>query len=158
MLYLGADHAGFKLKEFLKKYFYSKKIKYKDLGTYSEEPVDYPDIAFKVAKRVAKETQERQSLSGRRKCKAFSCEARGILVCGTGVGVCIAANRIKEVRAALGYDEYYAKMSREHNDANVLCLRGWNVDFKKQAKIADIWLKTKFDNVPRRRRRNAKLK
>jgi ribose 5-phosphate isomerase B len=140
MLYLGADHGGYKLKEFLKKYFDSKKIKYTDLGTYSEELVDYPDIAFKVAKRVAKE------------------KGRGILICGTGTGMCMAANRVKGIRAAIAYDKYSAKMSRRDNDANVLCLRGREVNFKDQIKNTDIWLNTKFSGELRHKRRIAKIK
>jgi len=141
MIYLGADHAGYKLKEFLKNNFDKRKIKYSDLGTYSEEPVDYPDYAFKVARKVAKEKN-----------------AKGILICSTGAGMCIAANRIRGARAVLAYDKYSAKMSKMHNDANILCLKGWNVSFKKQAELVVIWLKTKFENIPRRRRRIAKLK
>lgn len=140
MIYLGADHGGFKLKEFLKSYFDSKKTKYNDLGTYSEEPVDYPDIAFKVAKKVAKEN------------------AKGILICGTGTGMCMAANKVKGIRAAIAYDTYSAKMSRRDNDANVLCLRGREIDFKQQLKLVDIWLKTKFSGIPRYKRRIAKLR
>lgn len=141
MLYLGSDHAGYRLKEFLKKHLDKKKIKYQDLGTYSEESVDYPDYAYKVGKKVAKEKN-----------------GKGILICGTGVGVCIAANKVKGIRAALAYDKEYAKMMRVHNDANVICLRGWDVDFKKQASLVDIWLNTKFDNIERRVRRLKKLK
>jgi ribose 5-phosphate isomerase B len=140
MIYLGADHGGFKLKEFLRKHFDSKKIKYIDFGTYSEEPVDYPDIAFKVAKRVAKEN------------------AKGILICGTGIGMCIAANKVKNIRAVVAYDKYSAEMSRLHNDANVLCLRGRKVNFKNQLKLADIWLKTKFSGEERHRKRIEKIK
>ena len=141
MLYLGADHGGYRLKEFLKKHFDKKRIKYADLGTYSEESVDYPDYAYKVTRKVAKEKN-----------------SKGILVCGSGIGMCIAANKIRGIRAAVVYDKYSAIMSREHNDANVLCLRGRGVNFKKQTKLADIWLKTKFSNEPRHKRRIAKLK
>ena len=92
MIYLGADHAGYELKEFLKKHLDKKKLKYKDLGALKKvQGDDYPDYAFKVAKKVAKE------------------KAKGILVCGTGVGVCMAANRIKGARAALVHDAKYAK-------------------------------------------------
>jgi ribose 5-phosphate isomerase B len=140
MLYLGADHGGYRLKEFLKKYFNSKKIKYRDLGAYSEEPVDYPDIAYKVAKKVAKE------------------KAKGILICGTGIGMCIAANKVKGIRAVVAYDKYSAEMSRLHNDANVLCLRGREVDFKEQLKLVNIWLKTKFSGEARHKRRIAKIR
>ena len=140
MIYIGSDHAGYQLKEFLKKHLDKRKIKYKDLGTYSEEPVDYPDIAYKVAKKVANE------------------KAKGILICGTGIGMCIAANKVKGIRAAVAYDAYSAKMSREHNDANVLCLRGRNINMKKQAKLVNIWLKTEFSGNKRHKRRIAKLK
>ena len=139
MLYIGADHGGLKLKELLKRHFDSNKIKYTDLGTYSEEPVDYPDIAFKVAKAVAKE------------------KAKGILICGTGTGMCIAANKVKGIRAVVAYDKYSAEMSRLHNDANVLCLRGRKVNFKNQLKIAGIWLKTKFSGETRHKKRIAKI-
>ena len=141
MLYLGSDHAGYKLKEFLKKHLDKNKVKYSDLGTYSEESVDYPDYAYKVAGKVAKEKN-----------------AKGILVCGTGTGMVMAANKVKGIRAAVAYDRYSAEMSRAHNDANVLCLRGREVDFKTQIKLTDIWLKTKFSNEPRHKRRIKKLK
>ena len=141
MLYLGADHAGYKLKEFLKKHFDRKKVKYVDLGTYSEESVDYPDYAYKVSRKVAGDKN-----------------AKGILICGTGTGMVMAANRIKGIRAAVAYDSYSAKMAREHNDANVLCLRGRKVSLKEQVKLVDIWLKTRFSNAKRHKRRIAKLK
>ena len=142
MIYLGADHAGFELKEFLKKYLDKKKIKYNDLGALKKiKEDDYPKYAFKVAKQVAKEKN-----------------AKGILICGTGVGMCMAANRIKGVRAALVHDNKYAKATRLHNDSNVLCLSGWEKDFKKQSKLVDIWLKTNFENIPRRKRRVKQLK
>src|SRR3989344_9415461 len=109
VIYIGADHAGFKLKEKLKRYFDNWGIKYVDLGGKGEEGDDYPDYAFKVAERVARDKN-----------------SKGILICGTGTGMVIAANKIKGVRAAVAYDNYSAKMAREHNDANVLCLRGRN--------------------------------
>jgi len=141
MIYIGSDHAGYRLKEFLRKYFDKKKIRYKDFGTYSEEPVDYPDYAFKVAKAVAEDKK-----------------SKGILICGTGTGMCIAANRVKGIRAAVVYDEFSAKMSRHDNDANVLCLRGRKVNFNFQKKLVDIWLKTKFSKEERHKRRITKLK
>jgi len=141
MLYLGADHAGYKLKEFLKKHFDKNKIKYLDLGTYSEESVDYPDYAYKVAKKIASEKG-----------------AKGILICGTGTGMVMAANKVKGIRAAVAYDSYSAEMARHDNDANVLCLRGRKVNMNNQAKITGIWLKTEFSNLPRHKRRIAKLK
>ncbi len=135
MLYIASDHAGFKLKEYIKQYFNKKKIKYKDLGAYSEDRVDYPLYAKKLALKVKKE------------------KTKGILICGTGTGMAIAANRIKGIRAALAYDNYSAKMSREHNDANVLCLRGREINFKKQIPIVNTWLTTKFSNILRYKKR-----
>lgn len=141
MIYLGSDHAGYRLKEFLKQYLQKKNINYEDFGTNSEEPVDYPDYAFKVARAVAKDRK-----------------SRGILICGTGTGMVMAANKVKGIRAAVAYDEYSAEMSRHDNDANVLCLRGRKVNFEKQKKLVEIWLKTKFSGIARHKRRIAKLK
>lgn len=141
MLYLGSDHAGYRLKEFLKKHFDNKGIKYRDLGTHSEESVDYPNYAFKISKAVANEKN-----------------AKGILICGTGTGMVMAANRIKGIRAAVAYDSYSARMARHDNDANILCLRGRKINMKKQERIADIWLKSKFSGIARHRKRIAKLK
>jgi len=139
MLYIASDHAGFKLKEYLKSYFNKKNIKYKDLGPFSEDRVDYPLYAKKLALKVKKG------------------KSKGILICGTGTGMVIGANRIKGIRAVLAYDIYSAKMSREHNDANVLCLRGRNIKFHKQIPIVNTWLTTKFSNIPRYKRRINKL-
>ncbi|HLD89142.1 MAG TPA: ribose 5-phosphate isomerase B [Candidatus Nanoarchaeia archaeon] len=138
-IFLGSDHAGYKLKEFLKKNFDKKKIKYSDLGADSEESSDYPDFALKVAKNVAEK------------------RGNGILVCGTGTGMVIAANKIKGVRAALAYDDYSARMARLHNNVNVLCLRGRKIDFKKAQRIVDIWLKTEFSGEKRHARRMGKI-
>ena len=96
---IASDHAGYKLKERLKKYLKESGYKVVDFGTYNEEPVDYPDFAFKVAKQV-----------GNKKFR------RGILVCGTGIGMSIAANRVKGVRAAVCWSEKSAELSRKHND------------------------------------------
>ncbi|MEM4337038.1 MAG: ribose 5-phosphate isomerase B [Candidatus Woesearchaeota archaeon] len=140
MIYIASDHAGYRLKEFLKKYFEKNNIKYSDFGTYNERAVDYPDYAFKVAKKVAKQKG-----------------AKGILICGTGTGMVIAANRIKGVRASLCYDNYSAVMSRKHNNSNILCLRARKVNFEKQLKITLRWMKTKFSNEERHKRRIKKL-
>jgi ribose 5-phosphate isomerase B len=102
---LGADHAGFQAKEHVKKYLESAGYAVNDTGTSSEESVDYPDFAIEVARRV----QQGQS-------------DLGILVCGTGIGMAIAANKIGGVRAAVAHDVMTAQMSREHNDANVLTM------------------------------------
>lgn len=140
IIYLGADHAGFKTKEKLKIFLDKKKIPYEDLGTNSEDSVDYPDYAKKVAKKVANEK-----------------DSRGILVCGTGTGMVMAANRIRGARAVAAYDNYSAKMSRIDNNANILCLRGRNFDFKKIKSITNTWLNTKFSKKLRHKQRIKKL-
>ena len=137
---IGSDHAGFNLKEKLKEYFDKKKIKYEDVGTGSLERVDYPDYAKKVARKVVKEKN-----------------SRGILICGTGTGMVIAANRIKGARAVVAYDTYSAKMSREDNNANILSLRGRHFSYKKIQSIVNIWLNTKFSGKSRHKKRIKKL-
>ncbi len=107
MIYIASDHAGFELKEDIKNYLQDNKIEYADLGTDSEKSVDYPDYAFKVAKEV-------NNTAG----------SLGILICGTGIGMGIAANKIKGIRAALIYDEYTAEVARKHNNANIITLGG----------------------------------
>ncbi|MBI2626101.1 MAG: ribose 5-phosphate isomerase B [Candidatus Nealsonbacteria bacterium] len=140
-IYMGADHAGFELKEKLKKYFDKNRISYEDLGTNSEESVDYPDYALAVAQKVSKNKN-----------------AKGILICGTGTGMAIAANKVKGIRAVAAYDKYSAEMSRRDNDANVLGLRGRFFPFEKIKKIVDIWLETPFSQKARHKRRINKIK
>ncbi len=139
-LAIGSDHAGYKLKEILKEYLKRKKIEFKDFGTYSEESVDYPDYAYPVAEAVAR--------------KEFD---RGIVICGSGVGVSITANKVKGIRAVLVHDTYTAKQSREHGDANVICLAGKKLTKAKATKILDVWLKTKFSGEERHLRRIRKI-
>lgn len=139
-IYLGSDHAGFRLKERIKKYLDAKKMYYEDLGTYSPESVDYPDYALAVAKKVSREKS-----------------SRGILICGTGTGMVIAANKIKGIRAAAAYDKYSAEMSRFHNDANILALRGRFFPFEKIKDIVSVWLKTPFSGQSRHKRRISKI-
>ena len=133
---IGSDHAGFKLKKKLKKYLEKKKIAYEDVGTDSEKSVDYPKFAEKVARKVAKD-------------KLY----KGILVCGTGTGMVIAANKVKNIRAVAAYDTYSAKMSRLDNNANVLGLRGRGFPFKKIQNIVNVWLKTSFSGKTRHKSR-----
>ena len=141
MLYLGSDHAGFKLKEKIKKYLDYKKIKYEDLGVFfDKKKVDYPDYAFLVGKKVAK-----------------SISNKGILICGTGTGMCIAANKIKKIRAIYAPDVKTARSGRQHNDVNILCLSGQYTKIDLAKKIINIWLITPFDRAKRRIRRNKKL-
>ena len=139
-VFLGADHAGFRIKEKIKKYFEKNKISYDDLGTFSTQPCDYPEYALKVAKKVAKQKQD-----------------RGILICGTGTGMVIAANKVKGIRAIAAYDAYSAKMSRFDNDANILCLRGRKFPYAKIKKIVNIWLKTPFSKEKRHKKRINKI-
>lgn len=135
-IYLGADHAGYFLKEKIKKFFLKEKIDYIDLGGNGEENDDYPIYGFKVAESVAKNKKN-----------------RGILICGTGTGMCIAANKIKGIRAVSANDFYSAKMSRFDNDTNVLCLRARGVKEMNNLKIVKIWLATKFSEKERHKRR-----
>jgi len=138
---IAADHAGYAIKEKIKKYLEKKKIAYEDAGAKKhDEKDDYPDFAEKVAKKVAR-----------------SKDAKGMLVCGTGVGICIAANKVKGIRAVAAYDTYTAKMSRLHNDANILCLRGRKFPFWKMKMILNIWLETGFSGEERHKRRISKI-
>ena len=134
---LGSDHAGFELKEKIKQYLEKRKLKIKDYGCYSEESVDYPDYAEKVARTVANGKAE-----------------KGIVICGTGIGMSMAANKVLGIRAALCWNEETAEMSRKHNDANILCLGARMIDHEKALRIVDIWLKTNFEGGRHRRRVN----
>lgn len=141
-IHLGSDHAGYKLKEKVKAYLLAHKYAVKDFGAFSEEPSDYPDFIIPAAKAAAKNKNTMAIVFG-----------------GTGLGECVAANKVKGVRAALCYDAYTARMSREHNDANVLCLGGRTVtkNWNLAKKILDIWLKTKFSGEARHVRRLKKI-
>lgn len=124
---IASDHAGFELKEYLIKNLKSLNIEFLDQGTHNEESVDYPDYAKKLCKAL---------LSGD--------APRGILICGTGQGMAIQANRFKGIRAALCWSVGVAKLSREHNDSNVLCLAGRVLDRELALEIAKTWLTTEF--------------
>jgi ribose 5-phosphate isomerase B len=137
---IGSDHAGFKLKEQIKTYLKNKGIGIKDFGTTSEESCDYPDFAYPAAKAVA---------GGK-----FD---RGILICGSGVGMTIVANKVAGIRAVNAYDIEIAKQSRLHGDCNVLCLAGRKMKREKALKIVDVWLKTPFSNEERHLRRLRKI-
>jgi ribose 5-phosphate isomerase B len=126
-LLIASDHAGFELKEKLKRALDAKGVAYRDLGTGSADPVDYPDQARKVAEGVSRGEAD-----------------RGLLVCGSGTGMAMAANRFRGVRAAVAADEETARLSREHNDANVLALGGRLVDHARAERILDVWLATPF--------------
>jgi ribose 5-phosphate isomerase B len=136
---LGSDHAGFELKESVKQTLARLAVPFEDVGTHSADSVDYPDFAHRVAQAVA---------TGRYR--------RGILVCGTGIGVSIAANRHAGVRAAVACSEETARLSREHNDANVLALGGRTIPPAVADRMVEVWLSTPFAGG-RHARRVAKI-
>jgi ribose 5-phosphate isomerase B len=132
---VGSDHAGFELKEKVKHYLAQHGIELEDFGTLSTDSVDYPDYAEKVARAVQDGRAE-----------------RGILMCGTGIGVSIAANKLQGIRAALASEPEVARLSREHNDANVLCLPARYLDPGKAGEIVKTWLETPFQHGRHERR------
>jgi ribose 5-phosphate isomerase B len=127
MIALGADHAGWQLKEEIKAWLLDRNAELLDLGTHSPDPVDYPDYAAQVGETVA---------SGK--------ADRGILVCGTGIGMAMTANKVPGVRAAFCPDLFTARMSREHNDANVLALGGRLTGRELALEIVEMWLQAEF--------------
>jgi len=135
MIAIGSDHGGFKLKEVLIEYLEKNNIKYKDFGTYSEQSCDYPLIAVEVAKKVASGEFE-----------------KGILICGTGIGMSIAANKVKGIRAALCHDIFSAKATRRHNDANILTCGERVIGAGLFLEIVDAFLKTQFEGGRHQRR------
>lgn len=140
MIYLGSDHAGFNLKAAIIKYLKNAKIEYKDCGTNSAgSEADYPDFAFDVGQKVAQN------------------RAEGILICDSGIGMSIAANKVRGIRAALVGDIRLAQKSRQHNDANVLCLSARNLDKSLAIEIVKSWLATDFSCDQRHQRRIKKI-
>ena len=137
MIALGCDHGGYSLMQEVKKHLDSRGMEYRDFGCCSEEPVDYPVYAKKAAHAVA---------SG-------ECE-RGILICGTGIGISIVANKVKGIRAALCHDCFSAAATREHNNANMLAMGGRVIGPGLALKIVDTFLDTPFSNEERHIRRN----
>jgi len=125
---IGSDHGGFRLKEKVVKYLRGQNIQFEDFGTFDEESCDYPSIAKKIATEVS--------------CGVFN---KGILICGTGIGVSIVANKVKGIRAALCGDTFSAKMSRVHNDSNILCLGQRVIGDGLAIEIVDVWLKSQFE-------------
>ena len=136
---MACDHGGFHLKEHIKKYLEDKGIEVVDHGTYSEDSVDYPDYAAKLCEDIT------SGASGAQK---------GILICGTGIGISIAANKCKGIRASLCGDVFSAKMSREHNNANVLCMGDRVLGVGLAEMITDAWLETEFAGGRHERRVN----
>jgi ribose 5-phosphate isomerase B len=138
---VGSDHGAVELKaEVLKVLAEFKDIEAEDLGTYSADSVDYPDIAEKVCGRITSGEAD-----------------RGILMCGTGIGISMAANKIKGIRAALCGDVFSARMSREHNDANVLAMGGRVTGFGPAGEIVRAWVTTEFSQEERHIRRIEKM-
>jgi ribose 5-phosphate isomerase B len=135
MIALGSDHAGIQLKASIAEQLRSKGIDVKDYGTYDESSCDYPDYAQKVGEAVVNGEAE-----------------RGILICGTGVGISIAANKVPGVRAALCGDTFTARLSREHNNSNVLCLGARVVGAGLAGDIVDAWLDGQFEGGRHQRR------
>lgn len=132
---LGADHAGYGLKEALKTYLTEKGVETLDLGTNSVDPVDYPDVAAELAKSVADDPKK-----------------RGILVCGTGIGMAIAANKVPGVSAAQAHDVYSAERARKSNNAQILTLGAKVVDAALAQRIVDAWLESEFQEGGSRRK------
>jgi len=132
---LGCDHRGLDLKHAILRFLQELNHSYHDFGCYTSDPVDYPDIAQKVGESV---------VSG-----DFD---QGILICSTGIGMSIAANKIRGVRAALCHDVFAARRARQHNDANILCLRGENTQIDSTIEIVKTYLSTDFEggrHIPR---------
>ena len=139
-VYLGSDHGGFKLKEVLKKWLVGAGYKFTDLGCFSEESVDYPDFAIEVCEKVHEEPA-----------------SRGVLVCGTGIGMSMVANKFPGIRAALCTNESMAQMAREHNDAQIICMGGRVSSDEIGVKMLEIFLKTNFSGEERHKRRIEKM-
>ena len=136
MIAVGCDHGGFDLKNAVLKHLDEKNIAYEDFGTFSNESVDYPVYAEKVANAVVSGGYE-----------------LGLLFCGTGIGISIAANKIKGVRAACCSDNFSVEMTRLHNNANILCLGGRVVTPEKGIELVDLFLSTPFSGDERHQRR-----
>lgn len=140
MIAIGSDHAGYELKQEIMKYLSESHIEFKDFGTFDTKSCDYPDFADKTCAAV---------ISG--DCKL------GILCCGTGIGMSIAANKIKGIRAACCSDYFSAKYTREHNDANILCLGGRVIGSGLACELVNVFLKTPFSNGENHIRRLKKI-
>lgn len=134
-LAIGCDHGGFELKEAVRAYLEERQIPYEDFGAYSTDSVDYAPIAAKAARYVASGQAD-----------------YGVLICSTGIGISIAANKVKGIRAALCTNEFCAEMTRRHNNANILCMGGKVVDSATARKLVDIFLNTPFEGGRHQRR------
>ncbi len=139
-IYIGSDHGGYEMKGSLKEHLVAGGHDVTDLGCFSMDSVDYPDIAREVCEKVSENPG-----------------ARGVLVCGTGIGMQIAANKIPGIRATVATDEHMAEMSRRHNDANVVTLGGRTCEIEMAKKIVDKFMTTDFENEERHVRRVGKI-
>ncbi len=135
-LVIGSDHGGYELKESLKENLEKAGYKFDDIGTFGQEAVDYPQVGWELAQAVADGRYD-----------------RGIILCGTGIGVSIVANKVSGVRASLCHDTFSARAAREHNDANVLAMGGRVIGPGLAADIALVWLQTEFSGDERHMRR-----
>ena len=140
MLVIGSDHGGFLLKQEIKKHLEENKIEYIDVGCYDESSVDYPDIAKAACDKI---------VSG-------ECQL-GILICGTGIGISMAANKVKGIRCALLDNPMSARLTREHNDTNMMALGAAVTGEMLALEIVDVWLDTAFSGVERHQRRIDKM-
>tara|TARA_Y100000310_G_C20512210_1_gene729438 strand:- start:564 stop:1004 length:441 start_codon:yes stop_codon:yes gene_type:complete len=140
-IYLGSDHAGFQLKEKIKKWLDKKNIAYEDLGNKKFDKLDdFPDYAIKVSKKVVK------------------MKSRGVLICGSGQGMCITANKIKGIIAAPAWDYASAQHAKEHDDANIICFGAEFVSERLAKRMVDVWLNSKFKSARKYSRRIKKIK
>ncbi len=125
---LGCDHGGLNIKNAIIDYLKENNFEYTDFGCYTEESVDYPVYAYKVADSVKD-----------------NADTLGILCCGTGIGISMAANKVKGIRAAVCTNEFMAEMTRRHNNSNIICMGGRIIDEATAVKLADIFLNTEFE-------------
>ncbi len=132
---LGCDHGGLNIKNAVIEYLKKNNFEFEDFGCYTEESVDYPVYAYKVAKAV---TENEDTL--------------GILCCGTGIGISMAANKVKGIRAAVCTNEFMAEMTRRHNNSNILCMGGRIIDEATAVKLADLFVNTEFEGDRHTRR------
>ena len=134
-IYIGSDHAGYDLKMAVKEFLIEQGFEVVDVGTHSKESCDYPDYALQVAERVLEDK-----------------DSFGILICGTGIGMSIAANKVPGIRAALANNVIEAKMARAHNNANVLCMGGRLIGKELAFEVVKTWLLTKYEGGRHERR------
>ena len=134
MVFIGSDHGGFDMKEAVKLFLKEKGVEFEDIGTHSSDSCDYPDVAKKLALSVAKNGE------------------KGILICGSGIGMSIAANKVDGIRCALCHDAYTAEYSRRHNDANIIAFGGRTTGVEIAKQMIDIFLDTEFEGGRHKRR------